>query len=288
MEKIFSTVAIIGLGLIGGSLAKAIKQRGMADRIIGYGRSAERLARAQGLGLIDRYSVTLEQGLGEADLIVIGTPVRIICQQLLEITPFLRHGAVVTDVGSVKSPIVKTAESAMPATAHFVGGHPIAGTENSGFESALDDLFENRICVLTPTGQTDREACSRLERFWNMIGSRVVHMDVKTHDIIFGAVSHLPHMVAFALVNAVVALQGAYPNSNILQYSAGGFKDFTRIAASDPVMWRDIAIMNKENILHALDYFEDALAALRKAVSTEDERTIEMLLQKSRDTRRAI
>jgi len=288
MARMFDTVAIVGLGLIGGTLALAVKERGLAGRIVGYGRSRERLAKAQDMGLIDCAALGFDQGLGDADLIVLGTPVSIICQQLRHIAPFVRPGAIVTDVGSVKAPIVEAARQALPAGACFVGGHPIAGTENSGFESALAGLFRNRICVLTPDAQTDSAACDHLERFWHLLGSRVVRMDVRTHDLVFGAISHLPHMVAFSLVNAVVALQGAYPAANILQYSAGGFKDFTRIAASDPVMWRDIALTNKSNILQALDHFEASLTALRTAITREDGQAIEALFQRSRDARRTI
>ncbi len=286
MEKIFKHVAIVGLGLIGGSLAMAIKKRNMADKIIGYGRSFERMKKACEMGLVDEFHVSFKKGLEDADLVVIGTPVRTVSRIAGGLIPFLKPGVTVTDVGSVKEEIVNTVETCMPENRFFIGGHPIAGTENSGFESAIADLFENRIFVLTPTENSDSEVLNKLELFWKMTGARVICMDASTHDRIFAAVSHLPHMVAFSLVNAMVDMKDF--EENILQFSAGGFKDFTRIAASDPVMWRDIALQNRENILHSIDFFENSLSRLKDAITRNDGKMIEELFKTSRDTRLGI
>lgn len=286
MEKIFKHIAIAGLGLIGGSIARDIKDKGLADTVTGYGRSPERMKKAMALGLIDEYFVGYEEGLDAADLVIIGTPVRMITQTAKDMAPHLKPGTTLTDVGSVKAEIVAALEPLMPAGVCFIGGHPVAGTENSGFESSLSGLFESRVCVLTPTANSNQKALARLERFWQMIGSSVILMDVNAHDRIFAGISHLPHMVAFSLVNALVDMEGF--EKQILEYSAGGFKDFTRIAASDPVMWRDIALMNRDNILRALGFFENSLAALKGALAGGDEKKIEELFQKSRDTRRGI
>ncbi|MEI6126365.1 MAG: prephenate dehydrogenase/arogenate dehydrogenase family protein [Pseudomonadota bacterium] len=286
MEKIFKHIAIAGLGLIGGSLARDIKDKGLADKITGYGRNAERMKKARALGIVDECFVGFDTGLDDADLVIIGTPVGMIEPTAKEMAPHLRPGTIVTDVGSVKAAIVEALEPQMPHGVCFIGGHPISGAENSGFEAALSGLFANRVCVLTPTDGSNQQALARLKLFWERIGSRVVLMDKNTHDRIFAGISHLPHMVAFSLVNALVDMEDF--EKQILEYSAGGFKDFTRIAASDPVMWRDIALMNRDNILSALGFFETSLAALKGALIEEDEKKIEELFRKSRDTRQRI
>ncbi len=286
MDKIFKNIGIVGLGLIGGSLARTIKKRNLADTIVGFGRNQERMQKACGLGLIDEFYVGYEQGFKDIDLVVLGTPVKTIIHIAREVIPHLSPGTVITDVGSVKAQIVEQIEAIMPPGLHFIGGHPIAGTENSGFEWSLTDLFEDRKCILTPTDNSNQRALDRLKQFWIQAGSRVICMDVKTHDMILAAISHLPHMVAFSLVNAIVDMEDS--KNNILQYSAGGFKDFTRIAASDPVMWRDIALLNKENLIRSIDFFEKALASLKDAIQREDGKNIEELFWKSHDTRRGI
>jgi len=286
VKVIFNHIAIAGLGLICGSLARDIRELGLAATVTGFGRNPERLKKACDMGLIDSWHTGFTQGIAQADLIIIGTPVRLIPQQVLEMLPYVKQGAVITDVGSVKTAIVEQIEPAMPTGVFFIGGHPIAGTENSGFESAVQGLFKNRACVLTPTGTTDPYALKRLSEFWAAVGARVVQMDIKTHDMIFAGISHLPHMVAFSLVNAVTDMENF--ENQILQYSAGGFRDFTRIAASDPVMWRDIALMNKDHILHAIGFFEKSLGALKQSIAESDASSIEQFFKKSHDTRRTI
>ena len=286
MKHMFNHIAIAGLGLIGGSLARDIRQLGLAATITGFGRNPERLKKAREIGLIDAWHTDSAQGIAQADLIIIGTPVRRIPQQILEILPHVQQGAIITDVGSVKTAIVEQVEQRIPPSVFFIGGHPIAGTENSGFESSVGGLFKNRPCVLTPTDKTDQHALEKVKKFWQAVGAHVVLMDIITHDMIFAGISHLPHMVAFSLVNAVTDMENF--EKQILQYSAGGFRDFTRIAASDPVMWRDIALMNKDHILNAINFFEKSLAQLKHSIAAGDAPLIEQFFKKSHDTRRAI
>ena len=286
MKHMFKHIAIAGLGLIGGSLARDIRRLGLAATITGFGRSPERLKKALEMGIIDAWHTDYSQGIAQADLIIVGTPVSLITQQILEMLPHVKQGAVITDVGSVKTAIIEQVEPMMPQGVFFIGGHPIAGTENSGFESSVDGLFEHRACVLTPTEKTDPHALKKLENFWKAVGANIVCMDIKTHDMIFAGISHLPHIVAFSLVNALTDMENF--EKQILQYSAGGFRDFTRIAASDPVMWRDIALMNKDHILNAIGFFEKSLGSLKQSIADGNTSEIEQFFKKSHDTRRAI
>lgn len=286
MTPVFHHIAICGLGLIGGSIARDIKKRGLAETVTGLGRSPERLKKAADMGLIDAWHTDPADGIPQADLIVIGTPVSLIPGLILKLLPHAKQGAIITDVGSVKTAIIEQVEPHMPRGVHFVGGHPIAGTEDSGFEASLEGLFETRACVLTPTAATDRQALAAVEAFWKALGAQIVRMDAQTHDLIFAGISHLPHMVAFSLVNAVADMENGF--GRILQYSAGGFRDFTRIAASDPVMWRDIALMNRDHILQALSFFEKSVQDLKRQITDRNAAEIERFFQKSRDTRRAI
>ena len=286
MNVIFNHIAIVGLGLIGGSLARDVKEKKLAHRISAYGRNIERLTAARDLGLIDACYERFEDGTADVDAVVIATPVGMIAEQALALAPYLRKGTVITDVGSVKGPIVSALESRMPDGLLFIGGHPIAGTENSGYEASCAGLFENRVCILTPTRNTDARALELVQSLWTAAGSRVVVMDVETHDKIIAAISHLPHMVAFSLVNALVEMKDF--EQNILQYSAGGFRDFTRIAASDPVMWRDIALMNRDNLLTTIDFFLRSLGELKDAIQESNGSQLEALFRQSQETRRGI
>ncbi|MCX8042702.1 MAG: prephenate dehydrogenase/arogenate dehydrogenase family protein [Desulfobacterota bacterium] len=286
MSPLFNHIAIAGLGLIGGSLARDIKQRNLAERVSGYGRNPDRMKKAYSMGLIDAWHVGFDHSLSTADLVVVGTPVCSIAQTIQTMAPYFAKGTLVTDVGSVKGPVVAAVSAVIPNTVCFIGGHPIAGTEHSGFEASCTGLFANRFCVLTPTESTDKGMLEKLTAFWEAVGSHVITMDVTTHDRIFGAISHLPHMVAFSLVNALVDTPEF--DRSVLKYSAGGFRDFTRIAASDPVMWRDIVIMNRDNILHWIDIFQQTLAALASAIADQNAEAIEQMFQKSRDARREL
>jgi prephenate dehydrogenase len=279
-------LAIIGVGLIGGSLALALRKKGLVGEVVGIGRGETNLRRGVELGVIDRYSLDPGEGVRGADLVFLATPVCTIADIVGRIAPHLAPGAIVTDGGSVKEEIVAACEPLMPDGTFFVGGHPVAGTEHSGVEAAFATLYENRRCILTPTGGTDPAALAVVAKMWEAAGSEVVLMDVHKHDRVLAAISHLPHMVAYSLVNAV----GGYDrfDESILRYSAGGFRDFTRIASSDPAMWRDIALMNREAILEMIDFFAGSLAELRNHVTTSDSAGLQRFFANSKELRDGI
>ncbi len=284
MSILFERMAIVGVGLIGGSLAKAVKEKKLVGEVLGVGRSEERLESARKLGIIDRYSGRINDILGEADLVVVAGPVGVIVDLIREMIPFLKKGTIITDVGSVKKKIVEEVEAFIPGSLYFVGGHPIAGTENSGFEASLSTLFEGRKCIITPVSTTDSHALERVKELWTQVGSIVACMDSEEHDEVFAAVSHLPHIVAYSMVNSLLNAKGF--EKNIFSFSAGGFKDFTRIAASDPVMWKDIALMNKDKLLSAIKLFQEYLEELKEAIEREDGERLLSEFQKSREFKR--
>lgn len=283
---LINRLAIIGVGLIGGSLARVLREEGEVGEIVGIGRGAGNLQRAVELGVIDRYEHDLKRGVEGADLVFLATPVCTIAAIVAEIAPALMAGAVVTDGGSVKEELTLACEKLMPKGCCFVGGHPIAGTENSGVEASFASLYRGRRCIITPTAATDPAALAKVERMWRIAGSEVVVMDTTKHDKVVGAISHLPHMVAYSLVNAVGDYDGC--DENILKYSAGGFRDFTRIASSDPVMWRDIALQNKNALLEMMDFFSLRYAELRSLVVNGDAEGLESFFEKSRNHRLSI
>jgi prephenate dehydrogenase len=258
------TMAVIGVGLIGGSLALALKEAGIVGEVVGIGRGVANLEKALELGIIDRASQDPARGVANADLVFLATPVLSLGEVAAAILPHMKPGSILTDGGSVKEAVVHAVEPLLPDGVHFVPGHPIAGTEKSGAEAAFATLYQGRRCILTPTSRTDPAALDLVRRIWETIGSEVVLMEVKKHDRILAAISHLPHMVAYSLVNAV----GSYDRyqENILEYSAGGFRDFTRIASSDPTMWRDIALSNRDALLEMVELFETFLAELKEDI----------------------
>jgi prephenate dehydrogenase len=279
-------LAVIGVGLIGGSLARALREKGEVGEIVGIGRGTANLERAVELGVIDRYCHDAVDGVSGADMVFLATPVCTIADMVSRIAPVLAPGAIVTDGGSVKAEIVNACEPLMRAGTFFVGGHPIAGTEKSGVEASFASLYQGRRCIITPTPATDPAAVAKVTRMWELAGSDVVLMDVVKHDRVVAAISHLPHMVAYSLVNAV----GEYDrcDENILKYSAGGFRDFTRIASSDPAMWRDIALMNRAGILEMMDVFSGYLGELRQLVDREDGDGLAEFFTRSRAFRESI
>lgn len=283
---LINRLAVIGVGLIGGSLARVLRERGAVGEIVGIGRGESNLRKAVELGVIDRYAFDPGAGVAGADLVFLATPVCSIADITAQIAPHLAPGAVVTDGGSVKGDIVAACEPLMPAGAHFVGGHPIAGTEHSGVEASFSSLYEGRRCIITPTPRTDRDALAKVVRMWEIAGSDVVIMDVEKHDRVLAAISHLPHMVAYALVNAVEGYDRF--EESILRYSAGGFRDFTRIASSDPVMWRDIALMNREAVVEMMDHFSSYFRTLRELVAKGDGEGLEQFFRESKESRDAI
>ncbi len=279
-------LAIIGVGLIGGSLALALKEVGAVGEVIGVGRGRANLEKALELGVIDRISLDAVAGCREADLIFLATPVLSLAEVAATIIPHLKPGAILTDGGSVKGAVVRAIEPLLRQDIHFVPGHPIAGTEKSGAEAAFASLYRDRRCILTPTDHTAGSALDLVRRMWETVGSEVVLMKVEKHDRILAAISHLPHMVAYSLVNAV----GSYDRyeENILEYSAGGFRDFTRIASSDPTMWRDIAATNRDALLEMMERFETFFGELKEDIRCGDGGRLFEFFLRSKESRDAI
>jgi len=279
-------LTVVGVGLIGGSLALALKQAGVVGEVVGCGRGKPNLEKALELGIIDRYSRDPVAAVRGADVVFLATPVQSFAAVTRQLLPGLKPGAVITDGGSVKGAIVRDLEPLLPDHVSFVPGHPIAGTERSGAEAAFATLYQGKRCILTPCAQTAPHALDLVTRMWQATGCEVVSMAAEKHDRILAAISHLPHMVAYSLVNAV----GSYDHyeENILEYSAGGFRDFTRIASSDPTMWRDIAETNREALLEMMEQFEVFFAELKAdIVAGKGDRMFEFFLR-SKQLRDAI
>ncbi len=267
-------IAIIGIGLIGGSLARALRRADVVDEIVGYGRSLINMKLAVESGVIDRAEVTLAKTVEGADVVVLATPVSALQESFAELAPLVTKDMVVTDVGSVKSPLVVAAHEAFgDLIGRYVPGHPIAGKENSGVQHADESLFDQHRVILCPDSNTDDDALKLIENMWRATGAEVAMMSAEKHDSLLAASSHLPHLLAFSLVDNLVRLD---EHQEIFQYSAGGFRDFTRIAGSDPAMWRDICIANKKAILERMASYRDDLGLLMDAVEAGDG---EMLLE---------
>jgi len=263
-QPLIQRLVIVGVGLIGGSLSLALKEAGDVGTVIGVGRGLPNLEKALELGVVDDFSRDLQAAVADADVVFLATPVCSLPEVAAAALPHMKKGSILTDGGSVKGDLIDAIEPILPDTVQFVPGHPIAGTENSGAEAAFATLYRGRRCILTPTRRTGADATELISRMWQIAGSEVIIMDATKHDRILAAISHLPHMVAYALVNAV----GSYDKfeENILEYSAGGFRDFTRIASSDPTMWRDIALMNREALLEMVERFEAFLGELKQDI----------------------
>jgi len=279
-------LAVVGVGLIGGSLALALKQAGAVGRVVGVGRGQANLDKALELGVVDEITRDLSEGVAEADVVFLATPVLTLPAVASRAAGAMKPGAILTDGGSVKGAVAAGIDPLMPAGVHFVPGHPIAGTEKSGAEAAFATLYRGKRCILTPTAGTDAGALETVARMWQVAGSEVVCMDVEKHDRILAAISHLPHMVAYSLVNAVGAYD-RYPE-NILEYSAGGFRDFTRIASSDPTMWRDIAQTNRSALVEMMEQFEQFFAELKQDVIAGDGERLFEFFARSKRSRDAI
>ena len=266
---IINRLAVIGVGLIGGSFALALRKAGAVGSIIGIDSDPDNLECAYSLGIIDVIAADTKDAVSDAELVFISVPSCSISAVVREIAPALPPGCIVTDAGSVKASIVRECSALIPSGCSFIGGHPIAGTEHSGAAAAFPELFNGRRSVLTPAPDSDAAALDTVSQLWKAAGAEVCCMEAGHHDRIFAEISHLPHAVAYALVHAVGTAD--VEGENVLSYSAGGFKDFTRIASSDPVMWRDIALMNREPLLASIDGFSASLAELRKRIETGDQ-----------------
>ncbi len=286
MEVHFRRLTIIGVGLIGGSLARVCRKKGLADELVGVGRGRKNLELAVELEVIDRWSHQVEEGVDGADGVVLATPMGTIIPLAERMAPHIEAGCLVTDVGSTKASVVEPLERLLQPTAAFVGGHPIAGTEKSGVEASFETLFEGFRCILTPTDRTDTEALARVQSLWEACGMSVVCMDPDTHDTLLAGVSHLPHMVAYALINTVTGLSSN--DHDAVAYSAGGFRDFTRIAASDPTMWRDICLANRKPLLAMIDRFSGSLDELREAIEGADGEALQELFAAARRIREGL
>lgn len=269
MSVIYDKVALIGLGLIAGSMAHAMRKGGLAGRIVGTARSQETRDIAREIGLCDEVVETAAQAVEGADLVVLAVPIGPMGKIAQEIAPHLKPGATVTDVGSVKRAVIDAVAPHIPHGIHFIPGHPLAGTEHSGPRSGFAELFENRWLLLVPDEATKPQAIDRLRRLWEAMGANVEEMDADHHDLVLAVTSHAPHLIAYTMVGVADDLRRV-TDSEVIKYSAAGFRDFTRIAASDPTMWRDVFLTNKDATLEILGRFTEELFALQRAIRTGD------------------
>ena len=283
---IYQRVALIGLGLIASSMAHAMRAGGLAGEIVGYARSAEARAVAREL-FCDRVTETAAEAVAGADLVVLAVPVGAMEAIAAEIGPHLKPGATVTDVGSVKQAVIAAVAPHMPEGVHFIPGHPMAGTEYSGPRSGFATLFQNRWWLLTPLPDTDAAALERFSGLLSRIGANVDVMDAPHHDLVLAVVSHTPHLIAYTMVGVADDLRRV-SNSEVIKYSATGFRDFTRIAASDPTMWRDVFLTNKEATLDVLGRFTEELFALQRAIRLGDGDHLHAYFTRTRAIRRGI
>ncbi len=283
----FGRVALIGLGLIGSSLSHVMRREGLAESISGSARSEATLKRAAELGLAEELSQDPAEAVRDADLVFLNVPVGAMGKVAEHIAPALKQGAILTDVGSVKAAVIRDVSPHVPRGVHFIPGHPIAGTEQSGPDAGFPELFENRWCILTPLEDTDPQALERLSAFWRACGSNVEIMDPKHHDLVLGITSHLPHLIAYNIVATAADLEEV-TESEVIKYSAGGFRDFTRLAASDPTMWRDVFLNNREAVLELLGRFSEDLSALQRAIRWGEGEKLFDLFSRARKIRREI
>ena len=261
-------MTILGIGLIGASLAQSCRQRKLVNTIVGFGRNAANLKKAQEKGIIDSGSTDLKTAVEGSDLIVLCTPVGVLVDRVREMIPFLQKGCIITDAGSVKGRLVEEIDALMPDSIHYVGAHPIAGGEQSGMEAARVDLLTGAKCIITPTANTRSETLQQVTAFWTEVGMQTHVMDAHEHDTVFGALSHLPHIVAYALMNTVASVK-TESQAEILSMSGGGLKDITRIASSDPVMWRDICLENKRPVVKLINQFQNTLENIKNLIEQD-------------------
>ncbi|MEO9820045.1 MAG: prephenate/arogenate dehydrogenase family protein [Paracoccaceae bacterium] len=287
MTQNYGKVALVGLGLIASSMFWAMKRANMGTEVSGFARSAATRDTARKIGLCDHVCDTLIEAVKDADLVVLAVPIGAMAQVAEEIAPHLKDGATVTDVGSVKRAVIDSVGPHLPEHVHFIPGHPLAGTEHSGPESGFAELFDGRWCLLAPDGEVDPTALNQLREFWEKLGSHVEVMDPDHHDLVVAVTSHAPHLIAYTMVGVADDLRRV-TDSEVIKYSAGGFRDFTRIAASDPTMWRDVFLSNKEATLEILGRFTEELFALQRAIRTGDGDHLHDYFTRTRAIRRGI
>lgn len=284
---LYSRVAFVGLGLIASSMAHAIRGAGLAGQMSGTARSAETREIAREMGLVDQVCDTAVEAVTGADLVVLCAPVGAMAEIAREIGPYLAPGATVTDVGSVKQSVIDAVGPHLPDHVHFIPGHPLAGTEHSGPRAGFAGLFRNRWCILTPQEGCDPGALDRLTRLWQGMGAQIDLMDAPHHDLVLAVTSHTPHLIAYTMVGVADDLRRV-TDSEVIKYSAAGFRDFTRIAASDPVMWRDVFLTNKDATLEILGRFTEELFALQRAIRRGDGAELQDYFTRTRAIRRGI
>lgn len=283
----FDRVALLGVGLINSSLARALRARGLARSLAGYSRRAETRRKVAALGIVDAVAADPAEAVAGADLVVLGVPVGANRGVARAMRPGLAPGAIVTDVGSVKQAVIDDVLPLLPDGVALVPGHPIAGTEHSGPEAGFAELFEGRWCALTPVEGGDPAAAARVAEMWRAVGSRVDTMSAEHHDRVLAITSHIPHLIAYNLVSTVFDLEER-AQAEVVKYAAGGFRDFTRIAASDPVMWRDVFLNNREAVLEMLGTFLEDLARLQRAIRRGEGETLERIFTETRAVRREV
>ena len=287
MSLIYDRVALIGLGLIASSMCWAMKRGGLAGEIVGYARSQETRDIARDLNLCDQVVDDVTAAVKDADLVVLCVPVGVMGKVAADIAPHLKAGATVSDVGSVKQQVIKDVAPHLPTNVHFVPAHPLAGTEHSGPTSGFAELFDNRWSLIITDQDTDRAAADRLRAFWEGLGSNVEEMEAAHHDLVLAVTSHTPHLIAYTMVGVADDLRRV-SESEVIKYSASGFRDFTRIAASDPTMWRDVFLNNKDATLEILGRFTEELFALQRAIRQGDGDHLHDYFTRTRSIRRGI
>jgi cyclohexadieny/prephenate dehydrogenase len=284
---IFKQITIIGFGLIGSSMARGILQHNLCERLICADQSQDVCNKVAELGLADGVTTDIAAGVEDSDLVILAVPVGAMDAVGRRIGRYLKEGAIVTDTGSVKMSAARALESALPKHVHVVPAHPIAGTEHSGPESGFAELFHNRWAIITPQGHTDPQAVEKVVALWEALGSNIELMDPQHHDLVLGITSHLPHLIAYTIVGTATDLEDDI-KGEVIKFSASGFRDFTRIAASDPTMWRDVFLGNKEAVLEILQRFTEDLTAMQKAIRKGDGEYLYRIFSETREIRRAI
>lgn len=284
---LYNQITIIGLGLIGSSMAHGINECGLADKLIGFDKNEDYLSDIQSLELVDHLAESIEKSVENSDLVILATPVGTYSEIGQKIASSLKQGSTVTDVGSVKSSVLKTLSEHIPDQVHLIPAHPVAGTEQSGPKAGFSKLFHDRWAIITPPQDADNEAVENLKTFWETLGSNVEFMDPDHHDQVLAITSHIPHLIAYNIVGTARDLE-TVTKSEVIKFSAGGFRDFTRIAASNPTMWRDVFLNNKDAVLEMLGRFSEDLTALQRAIRWEDGDALYDMFEKTRRIRKQI
>ena len=279
----FNKITILGVGLIGASFALALKKNGLCKEIAGFGRNMENLIRAKEKGIIDSFASDPASACHGSDLIILATPAGTFLDLTKKAMPSFKKGAIITDAGSVKGDLVHEIEKMMPDGVYYIGSHPIAGSDRSGIDSADAELFAGAKCIITPTENSNADALRVVTDLWKSLGSDVITMDPEKHDLIYAAVSHLPHLIAYSIVNTIAGIDSSY-----LEFCGQGFKDTTRIALSSPELWRDISLMNKDNLLEMISIFQKNLDAVSRYLRASDSDSLESEFRKARTLREGL